>query len=624
MTVEFRALGPLEIVDGGQTVRIAADKQRTILAMLVAHRGGVVSVPALVEELWGGTPPRSAVPNLRTYVMQLRRLLPPAADGTHPRLITSRSGYALRTDDGETDITRFEALVERARQAAAGHDLAGATRALGGALALWHGAPLENVVKGPALEGIAADLTERYLSAIEAQADVELARGTGAAVVDTLRRAVRRHPLRERLRSRLMLALHHSGDTAGALAAFTDARETLRNELGLDPGPELCRTQQAVLRREPDPTSVPEVTALTTARPAHPATGTVPRQLPRAPGPFAGRAHETSLVRDALRTRDGTTAGAPVVVLHGPAGRGKSALALHVAHRAAADYPDGQLYVDLDSPRAGAGPLTPVTVLRHFLRSLGMPRGDVPTALSEVSAYYQSMVAGRRVLVVVDNAFHRGQVLPLLPAGPGCAVLVTSRSVLPALDAVHVPVDPLDETDSVRLLSLLAGDARVTAEPRAAREIARLCHGNPLALSIAGARCAGRPQGSLAGLAARLRDPARTLDELRVADLTMRSSYARSYLELSAHDPEHRAAARAFRRLCTLGASFSATRAAEAIGAALPATERALDCLVTVGLLTPVAREGFRMPDLAGLYARELAARDQVRYREPVLSRSAI
>ncbi|WP_052411346.1 AfsR/SARP family transcriptional regulator [Streptomyces sp. NRRL S-118] len=623
MTVAFRALGPLEIVDGDRTVRIAADKQRTILAMLIAHRGSVVSVPALLEELWGGTPPRSAVPNLRTYVMQLRRLLPPADGGTHPRLITSRSGYMLRADDDETDIARFEDLVERARQAAAGQDLARAARSLSSALALWHGEPLENVAKGPVLEGIAAALTEQYLGAIEAQADVALARGAGAAMVDTLRRAVRRHPLRERLRTRLMLALYHSGDTAGALAAFTDARETLRNELGLDPGPELCRTHQAVLRREPDLSAVPEAPTRTTAPPAHPLTGTVPRQLPRIPGPFAGRAQDTARVRDVLRTRDGTAAGAPVVVLHGPAGRGKSALALHVAHAAAADFPDGQLYVDLDSPQAGADPVDPVTVLRHFLRSFGMPRADVPAALSEASAYYQSMVAGRRVLVVVDNAFHRGQVLPLLPAAPGCAVLVTSRSVLPALDAVHVPVHPLDETDSVRLLSLLVGDARVTAEPRAAREIARLCHGNPLALSIAGARCAGRPQGTLAGLAARLRDPARTLDELRVADLAMRSSYARSYRQLSAHDPEHRAAARAFRRLCTLGSPFSATRAAEAIGAALPATERALDCLVTVGLLTPVAHEGFRMPDLAGLYARELAARDRARCGELVLSRPA-
>ncbi|WP_411084264.1 BTAD domain-containing putative transcriptional regulator [Streptomyces sp. cmx-18-6] len=606
--VRFGLLGPLRITQDGHPIHVPADKQRTILAMLIAHRGSVVPVRTLTEEIWGSAPPRSAVANLRTYIMQLRRLLRPLDRPEHIRLATARFGYTLSIADHELDSARFEALTEQGRRAAARQDMAEASRAYRSALALWQAEPLADVPQGPVLRGIAEELGENCVNAFENRITAELTLGEGASLIEPLRRIIRRHPLRERLRSQLMVSLYRSGDAAAALTAFADARGVLRHELGMDPGPELLETHQAVLRR--DPSLSPLRTA---ARVTGDTTGktTGPRQLPRESAVFVGRGTEREQAHKALRAQAGETVGAPVVLFHGPSGTGKSALALRVAHSVSSAYPDGRLYADLRGGGPGARPLGPTEVLRRFLKALDVPGHDVPDSEDEAAAAYQSVLADRRVLIVLDNVPPGDGVNSLLPAGPHCAVLITGIGAMPTLDAVRIPVHPLTAEHSVSLLAELIGRARVTAEPGPAVEIARLCQGNPLALSIVGARCTNRPDRLLADVADRLRDPEQRLDQLQVAGLTMRSGYTLSYAALPRTGRRH-SAAFAFRRLGLLDRPFDGQLAAKTIGATLPDTELLLEELLAAGLLRPVGREQFDMPVLTRLFARELAAREDV------------
>lgn len=603
--VRFGLLGPLRITRDGHPIHVPADKQRTVLAMLIAHRGRAVPVHTLAEEVWGSAPPRSAVPNLRTYIMQIRRLLRPLDRPQHIRLTTERGGYTLGVADHELDSARFEALAEKGRRAAARQDMAEASQAYRSALTLWQADPLEDVPQGPVLRGIAEELGENLVNAFENHIAAELALGEGASLIEPLRRIIRRHPLRERLRSQLMVSLYRSGDAAAALTAFTDARGVLRRELGMDPGPELLETHQAVLRRAPS-LSPARTTAGLSARGAD-----TPRQLPRESAVFLGRRSELEQARRALRAQAGETVGAPVVLFHGPSGTGKSALALRVAHSVSSAYPDGRLYADLRGGGPDARPLGPTDVLKRFLKALGVPGHEIPDSADEAAATYQSVLADRRVLIVLDNVPTHGGVNSLLPAGPHCAVLITGIGAMPMLDAVRVPVQPLTAAQSVSLLAELIGRARVTAEPGPAAEIARLCQGNPLALSIVGARCTNRPDRLLADVADRLRDPEQRLDQLQVAGLTMRSGYTLSLAALPRTAHRH-SAAFAFKCLGLLDRPFDGQLAAKTIGTTLPDTELLLEELLGVGLLRSVGREQFDMPVLTRLFARELAAREDV------------
>ncbi|MFJ2031608.1 BTAD domain-containing putative transcriptional regulator [Streptosporangium sp. NPDC087985] len=637
--MRFRLLGPLRIEAGGSPVRIAAPKQRTVLALLLARAGQVVPVRSLVTEVWDERPPRSAVANLRTYLMQLRRLLPPAADPSTERLVTSDAGYLLRVEPDEFDLSRFEALAARGRQALAGCDPGAAQDAYTRALALWRGVAAEDVPLGPTLREVVARLTDQYLSAVEEHTELQLTLGSPTAAVSGLRELIGRYPLRERLYCQLMVALYRCGDVTGALEAFGTARRVLADELGLDPGPELRRLHQAVLRRDADLLSpggspVGGDTAVTvrpsvggdTAVTVRQSAGR-PRQLPREPAVFVGRSDELARMLAVLcggpEPGVGPDAPAPygpggpepvagprVLALHGPGGVGKSTLTLRAAYAVADHYADGQLYADLQGASPGLLPLRPAEVLGRFLRALGVPHGDVPVAQAEAAAHYQSLLAGRRVLVVLDNAVDAAQVAPLLPAGGGCAALVTSRTALTTLDAVPIAVKVFDEPDSVRMLTLLAGQARVDAEAGAAADIARWCGYHPLALRIAAARLAGRPDWSLARFGERLRDQRRRLDELRVADLGIRSCFEVSYGTLTGGaDPARAEAAHAFRLFGVLGVPEVSVELAAALLDADPETaEAALDELTEVRLLEPVSDGRFRMHDLLRLFAAELAA----------------
>ena len=626
-TVTFRTLGPLELRVEGDPVRIGADKQRVLLSMLLAHGGRAVPVPTLIREIWGDEPPRSAVANLRTYVMQLRRHLCPAG----ARLATSHSGYALRVDDADFDIPRFRGRVAQARRAVAERRLPAAAELYAEALDLWRGIPLEDVTQGVALREFSQHLTESYLSAVEEHVEVESALGRDGSVVQRLRHVIALHPLNERLRCRLMVALYGNGDAAGALDAFNDARMALRDELGMDPGEELRRLHGAVLRRDPtlraagaagggwaDPEAglAAESGGAAMGRaalsgvpplPATPPTLCVtPRQLPPETTVFVGRRRESGIARRALAAGTGATVSAPTVVFHGPGGFGKSALALRHAHDLAALYPDGQLYADLASP----APDGPHDLVGGFLRALGVPAAQIPDSPAEAVLRYQSAVAGRRLLVVVDNARDAAQVRPLIPANNACAVLVTSRSSLPTLLATRIAVGALDEAASLQLLALTGTGERFAREHVAAVELARLCGHHPLALRIAGARLVGRPEWSLSGFADRLRDRARRLDELCAEGVSVRACIAESYQQLlRAPLPNRVPSVRAFQLLgLSDRAEFDVTDVAGLLGADAYRAACALDGLVEAQLVEPVTERVFRMHELIRLYAAEVAA----------------
>ncbi|MFI7637297.1 BTAD domain-containing putative transcriptional regulator [Nonomuraea sp. NPDC049400] len=587
--MKFRLLGPLRVEDGGSPTVITAPKQRTVLAMLLARAGHVVPIRSLVAEVWDDQPPRSAVANLRTYLMRLRKLVPPAADPAVERLVTSDAGYLLRVEPEEFDLFQFEALSAHGRQALARRDLSAALDAYTRALALWQGMPAEDVPLGPTLREVVARLSDHYLSVVEEHAEIQLALGRYATVASRLREVIGQYPLRERLYGQLMVALYQSGDVVGALDAFGAARRVLADELGIDPGPDLRRLQQSILRR--DSTLLSEE-PVDDGRPR-------PRQLPRAPTVFVGRSAELARIHTVLNA----DAGPPVLALHGPGGVGKSTLALKAAYRVADRYPDGHLYVDLQGSTPGLSPLRSAEVLGRFLRALGVPPGEVPAVPAEAAALYQSLLADRRVLVVLDNAVGAAQVAPLLPAGGGCAALVTSRTALTTLDAVPIAVELLDEEQSVRMLALLAGQGRVAAEAEAAAEIARWCCRHPLALRIAGARLAGRPDWSLASFNERLGNQQRRLDELQAADLRLRSCFEVGYATLTS------TARTAFRLFGVLEVpEVGVELTAALVDADQKAAEAALDELVEARLIEPVGKSRFRMHDLLRLFAAELAA----------------
>jgi DNA-binding SARP family transcriptional activator len=595
----------MRIQPGETPLRIAAPKQRTLLAMLLAHAGRTVPVSSLVAEVWDERPPPSAVANLRTYLMRLRNLLSSIGHPGGERLVTSEGGYLLRVEPAEFDLFQFETLSARGRRSQEQGDLETAHDEYARALALWRGTAVEDVPLGPALREVVAHLTDRYLNTVEDFTEVQFALGRPAAAAERLRALTVRYPLREGLRGRLMVALYRCGDVAGALDEFRAARQVLTAELGVEPGAELRRLHQAILRREPD-VEMPGRPATVRVRNSRPR----PRQLPREPTVFVGRSAELSQALDVLHGDTGAGSGSRVLALHGPAGAGKSALALRAAHLAADHYVDGHLYADMQGSTPGLPPLRPMEVLGRFLRALGVPHDDVPATQAEAAAGYQSLLAGRRVLVLLDNAVDAAQVTQLLPAGDGCAALVTSRAMLPTLDAVQISAGMLGATDSVRMLALLAGETRVAAEPAAAADIARLCGHQPLALRIAGARLAARPDWSLGRLRERLRDPGRRLDELQTAGLSVRSGFEVSLASLEeSPSPVRDVALRAFRLFGAIDLpEFGVERAAELLGVEAKTAEAALDELMKARLVEPIGADRFRMHELLRLFAAELAA----------------
>ncbi|MFE2755529.1 BTAD domain-containing putative transcriptional regulator [Actinosynnema sp. NPDC059335] len=602
--MRIRVLGPVTIdaAAGG----LGGPKPKALLVALLRRPRQVVATERLVDLLWDDSPPTSATALVHTYVSQVRRVL--AAAGLADAVRTRAPGYLLDVEPGECDVHVFDREHDRARQAERAGEHERAHDGYRRALSVWRGQALGGVDARFATAW-ADDLHERRLAARDGLARVSLALGRAEDAADELRDLVGEHPLREESRALLMRALAESGRQADALEVYRDGRRRLLDELGLEPGPRLRDLHTAILDGSLA-TAPPAARATTPSRPAVQAPERpVARTLPPDIGDFTGRAAELTAVLTLGDTPPDHRTTTPVVVVSGAGGTGKSALAVHAAHRLAQRYPDGQLFADL---RGFGAELSPFATLARFLTALGVPAAELPTTLDDRIALYRQRLAGRRLIVVLDNARAEHQVRPLLPGEPGCLVLLTSRSRLAGLGgASAVELEVFDTASAVEMLGKIIGPDRVAAAPDDAERIAALCGGVPLALRAAGAKLLARPHWPLRSLATRLADERRRLDELTVGDLAIRSSLSLNYAELD----DHRR--RAFHLLCLLDLpDFGWWVAAPLLEVDLAEAEDVVEHLVDLRLLDvvgvdPIGRVRYRFHDLVQLFGAEQAARHE-------------
>jgi DNA-binding SARP family transcriptional activator len=602
-TLLFGVLGPLQVIAGesGEPRAVPGTRLRALLAVLLWRAGRPVPVGELAELVWDGAPPGGAPEAVRALVKRLRRQLDERAAA---RIVTRAPGYAIEVAGEELDASQLERLTREAGVAVGAGRWAEAARTASGALGLWRGTPLADVPVQLLRDKWVPHLEELHGQALEWRIEADLHEGRHEQLVPELRELTARHPLREHFHGQLMLALYRCGRQAEALAAYRRARDVLVAELGAEPGPGLRELHQRILSGDP---------ALTITEPARPAAAELqrvtPRELPPAVPGFTGRAAELAALTGLL-DRPGAQAPGTVVIsaIGGTAGVGKTALAVHWAHQVAGRFPDGQLYVNLRGYDP-AQPLSAADALAGFLRSLGMPGQDIPPEEEQRAAHYRSLLAGKRMLVILDNAGSASQVRPLLPGTGTCTVVVTSRDTFAGLvardGAARLDLDVLPLQDAVALLRTLIGTP-ADAEPAAAAELAEQCCRLPLALRVAAELAASRPAVPLAELAAELTDLRTRLDRLAAGgdpSTGVRAVFSWSYRRLGAED------ARAF-RLAGLhpGPDFEAYAAAALADATVPQATRALDTLARAHLIQPAAAGRYGMHDLLRGYARELSA----------------
>ena len=584
--MDFGILGPLTVRREGAALELGTPKGRVVLAVLLCRLGRPVTGDALAEAVWGAEQPKSAAKNVQTYVHRLRQVLD--APG---RITRDGHGYLLHVGRDELDAARFEDLTAVARSAVAAGELEQARSVFAEALGLWRGPAFAGIADSSALAVEAARLDELRLCVLEERIDVELRLGRHGELLGELAALTREHPFRERMWAQLMLALYRAGRRTEALSAYRQARAVLAEETGLDPGSELRELHQAILGED-------RALDLVTERDA------TPRMLPPALGDFTGQQAELAEIETVLRKDRGDDEPAAVVTISGPGGIGKTALAVQAAHRLKAEYADGQLFAALAGTRA---PVDPAIVLGRFLRALGVPATAVPDDPEERVGLYRSLLAGRRILVILDDALDEAQLAPLIPASGTCAVLVTGRVRLAGLGgARRVELRQMSESDSLALL-LNSGDDRLASADRAELStLVRLCARLPLALRIAGSLLASRPHWRLADLVSRLDDARHRLDELRYRDLEVRASFGLSYDGLR---PQAR---RLFRLLGLLEApDFPLWAAAAVLDIEPREAQYLVDELVDVHLLDvtgrPHGQARYAFHDLIRAYARERA-----------------
>jgi DNA-binding SARP family transcriptional activator/tetratricopeptide (TPR) repeat protein len=600
--MEFCLLGPLVVRRGGVELPVPRGKQRAVLAALLLNPGHVVSMDELAEILWGPAPPPSARVTVQNHVKRLRQAL----GGTGGSRISTRPhGYVIRVDPGELDVTDFEIRLAAARTAAQASSWDTAAAEGSAALTLWRGEPLADVESELLAVRDASRLAELRLLALETRIDADVHRGRHSEVIGELRQLVAASPLRERLHALLMLALHRDGRQAEALAAYHAARQVLLTELGIEPGPGLRKLHQQILTADPA-LDLPESGF---PEPGRPAGGgperVVPRELPAAVTHFTGRAEELTALTGLLDRAGGKSPRTAVIsAIEGTAGVGKTALAVHWAHQVADRFPDGQLYVNLRGFDPGGPPVPPAEAVRGFIDRLRDPEQPVPAAPDAQAALYRSLLAGRRMLILLDNARDEEQVRPLLPGGPDCVTVITSRNLLTELvvttGAWPMSLDTLTHDESTDLLARRLGPERVTSEAGTVRELVAGCAGLPLALCIIAARAAARPDLPLAILAAQLRDNG--LGALSDADqrADLRAVFSWSYRHLDS------AAARLFRLLgLHPGPDICAPAAASLTGMTGPEARAALITLTRAHLLAEPVPGRFTFHDLLRAYAVE-------------------
>ncbi|MER6556627.1 BTAD domain-containing putative transcriptional regulator [Streptomyces sp. NPDC001027] len=593
--LRFDVLGPVRARRGEEQLPTGSPQQRALLAALLLREGRTATAGELIDALWGEEPPSQALAAVRTYASRLRKALDPGV------LVTESGGYAVRgLGEGALDLAVAQEFASEADKARAAGDLGRARETLNRALALWDGEALAGV-PGPYAEAQRVRLEEWRLGLLESRLDMDLEQGCHADAVSELTALTAAYPLRERLRELLMLALYRSGRQAEALAVYADTRRLLAEELGVDPRAGLRELQRRILQADPE-------LAEPSAPAAEPAVVRVrPAQLPATVPDFTGRAAFVAELSEVLAAAGGGGSGGVMAVsaLAGIGGVGKTTLAVHVAHQARPVFPDGQLYVDLQG--AGARAAEPETVLGAFLRALGAAESAIPDSLEERAALYRSLLDGRRILVLLDNARDAAQVRPLLPGTEGCAALVTSRVRMVDLAGAHlVDLDVMSPDEALALFTRIVGEERVASEREAALDVVAACGFLPLAIRIAASRLASRRTWTVSVLAAKLADERRRLDELQAGDLAVKATFELGYGALDA------AQARAFRLLGLADGPDVSLRAAAAVLDLPPEdAEDLLESLVDTSLLESAAPGRYRYHDLVRLYARACAERDE-------------
>ncbi|MFK0289003.1 BTAD domain-containing putative transcriptional regulator [Streptomyces sp. NPDC090442] len=628
--MEFSLLGPISVLSGSAELPLGPAKRRSVLALLLLQPNTTVPLEQLIDSLWEDEPPEHARTVVQGHVSRLRATL--AAGGAEAygiELATHGSAYLLRLPEELIDAHRFGELVALARPEAAPSD---AVPLLREALGLWRGPALTGTVTSPPFAAAAHALEERRLSAVEALARAHGALGDHEQAAAVLYSAAVNHPLREGLIAALMRALFRTGRQSDALEWYHRTRGLLSEELGVDPGERLRTAYEEILRAEADggrkagapaaapvdprtfhvkqdgdaPTPAKGATAggagpTSGAEAGRNRAGAAPRLLPRPPARFLGREGQLGALSEALADR--TTGESPLAVVVGPAGVGKTACAVQWAHLHAGAFPDGQLFADLRGFGEG-DEAAPAEVLRDFLLALGTPPERVPGSAQAASALFRSLVAERRLLVVLDNARSSAQVRTLLPGGPHCATVVTSRSRLDGLVATDcarpVGLQAMGHEEGTALLGAMLGPDRVAEDPAAARELVDLCDGLPLALRAAAAQLTARPRWRLARLASALRDERRRLALLSAEDTGIAAALRMSVARLSADD------ARLLRALANSpDGHLNASAAAALAGYDQERTQDALERLAEMHLVDEEATDVYTISALTQLFARD-------------------
>lgn len=602
--VTVNLLGSVEIRRAGQLVRTGGGRMTVVLAMLALSVGRPVGASALIEAVWDSHLPQSAAGSLQNHVLRLRRMLGADAIRTTP------TGYLLALEPDQVDLWRFRRLAGEAAATAA-RDPQAARTLLVEALALWRGEPLDGLASEELRRDAVPALIEERLAALDRRIALDFAAGRHADTIVELRATVAKHPLRETSWWQLITALAAAGRKAEALGRYHEIQARLRDQLGTYPSAELRTLHQQLLlddeHRAPDPAPEPRPEPEPASPPAPPPTP-IPTIDSRSdlPGDIAdltGRREAVAWLLAALPEDPAQALAPTVMAIDGMAGVGKTALVVHLAHHLAARCPDGQLFIDLRGHTPGHQPVEPAAALSSLLAKLGVTDGQIPDTLEDRAALWRAKLAGRRMLVLLDNAAGTAQVRSLLPGAAGCLVLITSRRRLLALTATRsLSLDVLPPDDALHLLGAITGRHRLDAEPEATREVLDLCGNLPLAIRIVGARLAARPAWSITHLAERLRDQRHRLSELAAEDTSVATAFTVSYQQLT---PDQQFLFRALG--AHPGPDFDRFLAAAVAGIDPATAEQGLEDLLDAHLLMQPATDRYRFHDLLRAHARHPA-----------------